>query len=159
MLIEGTLPGDRNRKDWVECYESARFFTVTGDRLDSTPTSIEPRDAVLTAVYDEFIESVTPVSESADGSTSSGTSDAPVDSAATPKGQRTPSAAGHQLSDAELVERAHNAANGDKFARLWRGNTQGYESQSEADMRCAICWRSGPVATERGSTGCSGNRD
>jgi primase-polymerase (primpol)-like protein len=46
------------------------------------------------------------------------------------------------LDDAELVRRARSAANGEKFARLWNGDTSGYadgnnEGRSEADF--ALC--------------------
>jgi len=41
------------------------------------------------------------------------------------------------LSDKELVEKAMNAKNGDKFRALWEGNTNDYASQSEADL--ALC--------------------
>jgi len=51
-----------------------------------------------------------------------------------------------ELDDDELIERAKEAANGEKFQRLWRGDTSGYPSHSEADM--ALCcllafWTSG----------------
>jgi primase-polymerase (primpol)-like protein len=52
--------------------------------------------------------------------------------------ERTMSASFQQdlptLSDEELLARARNAANGEKFHRLWRGDTSGYDSYSEADM-------------------------
>ena len=41
--------------------------------------------------------------------------------------------------DAALLERAHAARNGAKFAALWRGDVSGYPSQSEADL--ALCNR------------------
>lgn len=41
------------------------------------------------------------------------------------------------ISDAELIEKARNAANGRKFAELWDGGLCGYPSQSEADQ--ALC--------------------
>jgi len=41
------------------------------------------------------------------------------------------------LEDEDLLEKARNASNGEKFERLWNGNTVGYDSQSEADM--ALC--------------------
>lgn len=41
------------------------------------------------------------------------------------------------LSDEELLERARNAANGEKFERLWNGDISGYPSHSEADQ--ALC--------------------
>ena len=41
------------------------------------------------------------------------------------------------LEDEDLLEKATSASNGEKFERLWNGNTAGYDSQSEADM--ALC--------------------
>lgn len=41
------------------------------------------------------------------------------------------------LDDEELLEKALNAANGDKFRQLWIGDTSGYKSHSEADQ--ALC--------------------
>ena len=42
-----------------------------------------------------------------------------------------------RLSDDELVEKAHNATNGEKFERLWTGDTSDYDSRSKADL--ALC--------------------
>ena len=41
------------------------------------------------------------------------------------------------LQDEEIIERAHAAKNGDKFSKLWAGDTSGYGSSSEADL--ALC--------------------
>jgi P4 family phage/plasmid primase-like protien len=55
--------------------------------------------------------------------------------------------------DHELIEKAKNAKNGAKFTALWDGLTDGYDSQSEADL--ALCcllafWTGGdPVAIDR----------
>lgn len=42
-----------------------------------------------------------------------------------------------ELSDAEVISKAHNARIGGAFAALWNGDTSGYGSHSEADM--ALC--------------------
>jgi primase-polymerase (primpol)-like protein len=47
------------------------------------------------------------------------------------------SAAGETLTDDEVLRRAMAAKNGDKFKRLWEGDTSGYSSDSEADL--ALC--------------------
>jgi primase-polymerase (primpol)-like protein len=126
VLVEASLPDGRNRKGDIECYETARFFTVTGEHVDSTPTTIEPRTDALEAVHREYL---------AANDRSEGDND---------RASAMPS-----LSDRELIERAKNAANGEKFSRLWRGSTTGYESNSEADM--ALCsllafWTGGDAA-------------
>lgn len=55
-------------------------------------------------------------------------------SAANPNRATTP----RDLSDSEILERARNAKNGSKFARLWDGDWESeYGSQSEADL--ALC--------------------
>ena len=116
VLVEGDLPDGRNRKDDLELYETARFFTVTADHVAETPTTIQPRTQALRSVYEEYVE---PKRE--DDSTND-----------TPKSTPTRS-----LDDDELLQKAKNAANGEKFQSLWKGSTSGYESQSEADM--ALC--------------------
>lgn len=136
VLVEGSLPDGRNRRDWVECYDDARFFTVTGDHVDETPSAIESRDAELAAVYAEYID---PDSSAADDTDTTAESAHPSDTgtaAGTESAAETErSTVGH--SDADLVAKAKQAANGEKFEQLWRGNTSGYDSHSEADM--ALC--------------------
>jgi len=130
ILVSGSLPGERNRWDWNECYETARFFTVTGDHVPDTPTRIESRTSELETVYDTHQE-VSTASEPTDDERGS-------DSATeTANSGEISTDTGNDLSDGELLERAQEAANSEKFARLWRGSTSGYESHSEADM--ALC--------------------
>ena len=116
VLVSGSLPDGRNRKGDLEVYETARFFTVTGTHVDWTPTTVQERTDELQAVYADHLA---PDEDSNDD----------VESTA---GQVTRS-----LADDELLEKAKNAENGEKFERLWRGSTAGYESHSEADM--ALC--------------------
>ncbi|MGB9966245.1 hypothetical protein [Halobacterium hubeiense] len=128
VLITGTLPDGRNRRGSVELYDTARFFTVTGDHVNETPTHVARRQDALTAIHREYVQnterdtaSESEQRESAgDQSASGGAADADVD-----------------LEDEDLLEKARNASNGEKFEQLWNGNTAGYDSQSEADM--ALC--------------------
>lgn len=114
VLIEGSLPDGRNRKGDIELYETARFFTVTGNHVEDTPETVESRSDALEGVHQEYV-AADEESENENQSPSP-----------------TPS-----LSDQQLIKRAKDAANGEKFSRLWRGSTAGYESHSEADM--ALC--------------------
>ena len=116
VLVAGTLPDDRNRSGDLELYETKRFFTVTGDHVDGAPPTIQDRTAELEVVYDDHLA---PEPDSEDGETT-----------ATQQSTR-------RLGDDELLQKARNAKNGEKFERLWRGSTAGYESHSEADM--ALC--------------------
>ncbi|MFC4360303.1 hypothetical protein ACFO0N_20345 [Halobium salinum] len=121
VLVEGELPEGRNRTGSVEMYDSARFFTMTGDRVDVTPQTVEARQEALAEVHREYVRKPSMASgepKQATGTTKSPTGD--VD-----------------LTDEELIEKAQTAANGEKFDRLWGGDIHGYESQSEADM--ALC--------------------
>ncbi|ELZ08677.1 hypothetical protein C478_17356 [Natrinema thermotolerans DSM 11552] len=127
VIVRGSIPGDRSRRGSVEMYETARFFTVTGDHVEATPERITDRPAALESVYDEYI---------ADDS-SDRAAQAAVDDTAGDSDRTDVPTEGHQLEDEELLERARAASNGEKFDRLWRGSTAGYESQSEADM--ALC--------------------
>jgi primase-polymerase (primpol)-like protein len=132
VIIEGDIPGDRSRKGSVEMYETARFFTMTGDRVEATPAKVQERQAALAEVYDEYLA---PEPEADQSPQSDGTHGR--DGAGGPRSERTKEGGEVDLSDEELLERAQNASNGEKFQRLWRGSTAGYESQSEADM--ALC--------------------
>ncbi|QLH81392.1 hypothetical protein [Halosimplex pelagicum] len=141
VLALGNLPGDRNRKDWVEMYDDARFFTVTGDHLDGTPATVESRTPALGSVHSEFVageqDSANGEDDAETDTRKGGKPTDAVDAAET--GGRGEDDDAEGLSDEEIVDRAHAAANGEKFERLWRGRTTGYDSHSEADMGlCAL---------------------
>jgi putative DNA primase/helicase len=151
VLVEGALPGDRNRSGDIECYDDARFFTVTGDHVDGTPTTVASRQDALRAVHAEYVAADDGDTETAEGTgadrADDTTDDAGVDRAADraerpadsqhAAGSEPAMPVGNDLDDETLIERARDAANGAKFDRLWRGDTSGYPSQSEADM--ALC--------------------
>ena len=128
VLIRGELPEGRNRRGSVELYDTARFFTVTGDHVERTPTRIARRQDALRAIHREYVQDTerdtASESEHRDGaddrSPTTGAADGDTD-----------------LEDEDLLKKARNASNGEKFERLWNGNTVGYDSQSEADM--ALC--------------------
>ncbi|MEY7849056.1 hypothetical protein AB7C87_07610 [Natrarchaeobius sp. A-rgal3] len=134
VILEGDLPDGRNRHGSIEMYDQARFFTVTADHVDGTPTSINERQEALEAVHEEFV-----ASEASDAADS-------VDD--DPPNTETPDQS-LELEDEELLENARSASNGEKFDRLWRGSTAGYESQSEADMAlcCLLAFWTGGNAT------------
>jgi len=128
VLIRGELPDGRNRRGSIELYDTARFFTVTGDHVERTPTRVARRQDALRAIHGEYVQDTErdTASESEqrggvdDESPTTGAADVDVD-----------------LEDEDLLVKARNASNGEKFERLWNGNTVGYDSQSEADM--ALC--------------------
>jgi putative DNA primase/helicase len=112
ILIKGTVPSGGNKREKVEMYSQGRYFTMTGHHLEGTPTAIKPRQSELEALHQKIFGK--PQARAKDSG---------------------PSAA--LQSDRELIEKAHNGRNGDKFSRLWRGDTTGYKSPSEATA--ALC--------------------
>jgi primase-polymerase (primpol)-like protein len=126
VLIRGELPDGRNRRGSIELYDTARFFTVTGDHVERTPTRVARRQDALRAIHREYVQDTE--RDTASKSEQRGGVDGQ-----SPKTD----AAAVDLEDEDLLEKARNASNGEKFERLWNGNTVGYDSQSEADM--ALC--------------------
>lgn len=125
VIAIGELPAGRNRHGDIEMYEASRYFTVTGDRVLGTPPDIRRRTAELEEIHGDHL-AAGPRERTEDPSTDEQATDASTD-------QNSSSS----ISDTELIDRAKAAENGAKFARLWRGSTAGYPSQSEADM--ALC--------------------
>ena len=117
ILAKGTLPPLGRRKGPVEIYSDGRYFTVTGSHLDGTPGTVEERQAELTELHAQVF----------------GTAKSSRGTAAVAE----PESSANSLSDVEIINRARNAKNGDKFGRLWSGGRTGYNSQSEADL--ALC--------------------
>jgi hypothetical protein len=112
-IARGTIPQGRKRNG-IEMYCAGRFFTITGNHIEETPLEILDCQAELTALYEEL----------------------------TNTSQRVKTERGRQevdgsLTDNEVLDKALMAFNGMKFKKVWRGETDGYESQSEADM--ALC--------------------
>jgi putative DNA primase/helicase len=126
VLGWGTLPPGRRRQGQVEMYDRGRFFTVTGQHLPGTSTSIEERTVALAALHAQCFPASASPARSAMRSASVVVGD-----------------------DATLLARAHAARNGAKFAALWRADATGYPSPSEADLAlCAMLafWTAGDAA-------------
>lgn len=109
IIVEATLRNHAGRRrGLLEIYSRRRYFTVTGDRLPDSPATIEPRQSALDTL-EASVWRPPVVTE--------------------PRAR-----AAHSCTDDALIDRAHRARNGAKFARLWRGDWEGdYPSQSEAD--------------------------
>jgi len=136
----GSVPDGGNRGDipdaegHIEMYESGRYFTVTGARVEDTPATVEQVSDEIADVHAEYIADDEP-----DANPPKAAGDGGVQ--ATSPGSKprvdADNLGSSNLPDDELVERAKNAKNGDKFRRLWNGDTSGYPSHSEADL--AFC--------------------
>ena len=140
----GFVPDGGNRGDvpdapgHVEMYDSGRYFTVTGERVDGTPADVRQVNDGIDDVHAEYIRDNEPgggTAKAADGAgVITGTTDATAGVSVNTSGSTD---GGSDLTDAELIERAKNAENGEKFRQLWNGNTIAYSSHSEADL--ALC--------------------
>jgi hypothetical protein len=116
ILVAGKLPPGGRRKGQIEMYDSGRYFTMTGDHLEGTPSTIENRQAELEALHGEIFGKAHASSTRTHRDTS----------------------ASLGISDKELIAKASNARNGLSFSKLWAGYWIGdYSSQSEADQ--ALC--------------------
>ena len=110
LYMRGTLPPGRRKKANVEVYEDGRFFTVTGQHLAGTPTTIENRTNELAAFHAAHLANPVP--------------ERPMQTMA-----RTTT-----LGDVQIIEKCRTAKNAGKFDGLWQGNTSGHSSQSDADL-------------------------
>jgi len=117
IIVRGNLPGGRNRRGGIELYETARYFTVTGQRLDGSVSDVVDREEALAAIHREYL------SDGKEAETAQSFLTTPDTDVA--------------LTDDDLLEKARMAKNGEKFAQLWQGDSSGYDSHSEADM--ALC--------------------
>jgi putative DNA primase/helicase len=110
IICRGRLPGPGLHRDKVEMYDSGRFFTVTGKQF--SPGSLADAQAAIDHYYGMLTKRVKP--------------------AAAPQ-----TSTGEGLQDEEVISRARKSRQAEAFERLWRGDFQGYPSQSEADL--ALC--------------------
>lgn len=135
IIARGSLPEGPRRRGSVEMYDESRFFTMTGDRLFATPTTVCKRTQAIKAVHRTHV-AVDERREQKGSSSTGGTNRHVTTTSPLP-------------DDESLLERARTAENGEKFTRLWDGDIAGYDSHSEADM--ALCcllafWTGGDVA-------------
>jgi hypothetical protein len=106
------LPKGGRKKAGVEMYDSGRYVTLTGQRLPG-PTEPQERTHVLAEVHAEAFGTPLPPSRP--------TAPAPMD-----------------LDDRQLIDMAHRAKNGSKFAGLWQGDTSPYDGDDSAADQ-ALC--------------------
>ncbi|MGH7963610.1 MAG: hypothetical protein ACRERD_17595, partial [Candidatus Binatia bacterium] len=116
IFVKATLPPGGRKKGSIEMYSEGRFFTVTGEHIGGTPTTIENRTAELSALHVEVFGKSQEPANAGNGSVN---------------GQENP------LLDEEIIVLAKQAKNREKFIPLWDGSTVEYPSSSEADQ--ALC--------------------
>ena len=127
VIAKARLTGTRRRKGRVEMYDCGRYFAMTGRVLAGHET-INARQAEVEALHHKVFGEM---------------GHKPASPTSPPIARST------GLDDSELIDHAKRARNGADFARLWAGDTSGYNSPSEADS--ALCfhlawWTSGDAA-------------
>lgn len=112
----GGKSGRRDAKQGVEVYRERRYFTLTGKRLEQFCGRVESRELEFSEFYSAIF-------------------------GAKKTDNPKPEATSTKLADAEIISRAGNAKNGDKFKSLWSGRFDDCGSQSEADAAlCSLLW-------------------
>ena len=125
IFLRGVMPGkgNKNSTSGVEMYAAARYFTMTGNRLEGTPEVIADGKDILPWIHENYIAK------------KSGKK------VKTKKALRTVS-----LTDEQVLEKARAAQNGDDFSSLWDGSWEDrFGSQSEADLSlcCSLAFWTG----------------
>jgi putative DNA primase/helicase len=125
VLVRGTIPSGTRRavpgaphsQAAIEMYCERRYYTVTGNHIAGTSTTIEACPELLT-IHTELTPPTRKQLKAA--ARSDGHASSPTAS-----------------SDDTVIDRAMHARNGATFQALWEGDTSGYGSQSEAEL--ALC--------------------
>ena len=113
VICIAEIPGKRRRAGPREMYESGRYFTVTGNKIEGTNQAVRTAQTEVTDLYNKWFPTVNTQEE---------------------KRKKSP-----ELSDADVLNLCRNAKNAEKFNRLYVGNIKGFPSQSEADLSlCSI---------------------
>ncbi len=119
LLFYGEIKEDKslykkNPRNGVEIYSKGRYFTFTGNALNSK--DVEERTAQIGQVQLEYMQKE---NKAQDSNNKKGASE-PI-----------------SLSDSEIIRKVSMAKNGRAFNKLWSGDFSDYNSQSEADL--ALC--------------------
>lgn len=134
VFVLGFMPGDSTRAEQpneldataeldktteLEMYDTGRYLTFTGNHLDDTPTDAEQRNDAFHDVHAEFIAEDDEQETAIDDYDSEEAPDLDFD-------------------DEEILERARDASNGEKFKRLENGY-DGYHNDDTSRADKAFC--------------------
>jgi hypothetical protein len=120
----------------IEVYRKGHYLTVTGQHLEGTPEMVEKRDDALRWLLERLAVRKSKVQEEELGLPDFSDLDR-FGQDARPERFRG-YAPGGSLSDDDVIRRAQMATNGDKFTRLWSGDTSEYgDDHSRADLALA----------------------
>lgn len=120
VICRGSPLDKGMNSDTWEMYSEVHFFAITGDHMDGMPSTInEAPESELKAIYDKIIAEKAFKDKIKD--------------------QMHPTSLQNiSHTDGDIIDLCRNAANSEKFCRLFSGDWVGnYKSQSEADL--ALC--------------------
>jgi hypothetical protein len=126
IFVRAEKPGDKSgaKSLGYEFYSTGRYMTITGHSLIDRPMTVEGRQEELNALYLEVLG----------------------DERREHPGDRRHGNSPPHLTDDEVIEEARTAKNGDKFSRLWAGDTSAYDgddSRADAAMAGILSFWSG----------------
>ena len=111
IFIRAELPRGGNRKANVEMYNNDRYFTLTGQHLEGTPTSLEQRDEELAELHSSLFGKTMPL-----------------------VGAQPPLEPQVSLTNQEVIQQLQEKY-GERFTRLWEGDKSAYDDDdSRADL-------------------------
>ena len=118
IICKGKLPAGRRKNGKIEMYDSGRFFVMTGNAI-SDREDIPDRTEEIKPLHQKYLKQV------------------PEKTAISSDSQQLILSNYSDLNTHEIIEKALNSANGEKFEKLFKGDFSDYPSQSEADI--AFC--------------------
>ena len=131
IIVKAKLPSwAGNRKGKFEIYDKNRYLCITGNVLSGYPAVIEDRQKEIEKLCKEIFDPA--IKEPAK------TQNNYPKKMSNHYNHSNQQKMSYRLLDQEIIERARNATNGDKFNSLWSGQWEGnYPSQSEAELALA----------------------
>ena len=156
-FVLGAKPGNEWSKEpyatgKIEIYDHLRFFAVTGVSFKSVTCEVNERSEALASLYQKVLAQ----KKMRQG----GKAKRRATKGQPPTGGSSQVMIGTGgLTDEDVIRKASAATNGDKFYRLWGGDTSDYDGDdSRADAALCACWSSGARATTRRLIACSAGR-
>ena len=141
-IVKAKLPEGGKHPKGLGIFDRERYFCFTGARVPGSPVEINERQELVNELLARLLARKTAEHAAKAATKKPETpSENPEAAARTkplePVHTESAAGAGTGLTDDEIIARAGNAKNGDKFKALWAGKIDAYPSRSEADL--ALC--------------------
>lgn len=109
IFVRGVMPEPGRKKGGVEFFQEKKYLTVTGHRLPGYPSSLESRQQQLDAFYARYFAKKPQ-----------------------PEITKGPDLFHNRMTDSDIIAKAREAKHGDKFKRLWAGDTSDHGGDDSA---------------------------